>query len=227
MKTRVKVCGITRAEDARLALELGADALGIIQYQPSPRYVPEDRLPELLSVIPPEKLVFVDVSTPTDELERKLGFGPSAFQMHFDLDVSMATLAGWSGLVGKESLWLAPRMDPKETSFPQIIMEFAHTLLVDAFDKEAYGGTGRAGTNWEEFQDWSLLYQHKSWILAGGLGPCNVRAALSATQADRIDVNSGVEASPGIKDPEKLEQLFREVRAWDADRKESQRRSSE
>lgn len=221
MRTRVKVCGITRVEDAERALALGADALGVIVYERSPRAVGEAELGDLLAAIPREKRVLVDVSTPTNELEKWLRFEPAAVQIHFDLEISMATLAGWSGLVGAESLWLAPRVDPQEGSFPQIIMEFAETLLVDAYDKQAYGGTGKAGGNWQCFEDWSLLYQHKRWILAGGLGPENVRRALAATKAQMIDVNSGVEKEPGIKDWDKLERLFAEVRAWDAERGEA------
>ena len=211
MATQVKICGITRAEDAEKALSLGADFIGINLYQKSPRAVPPERVSGLLEVIPRGKRVLVDVSTPSDQLEKYLSLGFDYYQIHFDLDISMATLAAWSGLVGPEALWVAPRIPPEEAHFPQILMEFADTVLLDTYDKEAYGGTGRAGQNWQRFLDCTLLYQHKRWILAGGLSPDNVKDALTATQAEIIDVASGVESAPGIKDPEKLERLFANV----------------
>ncbi|MGC9451227.1 MAG: phosphoribosylanthranilate isomerase [Oceanipulchritudo sp.] len=211
MRTKVKVCGITRPEDAELALSLGARYIGIILYEKSPRAVPPERVPELLGAIPPGKRVLVDVAPGADRLETFLPLGFDAYQIHFDLNTSMASVAAWSGLVGQQALWAAPRIPPGEPHFPQILMEFADTILLDTYDKEAYGGTGRAGRNWQRFLDCTLLYQHKNWILAGGLSPDNVREALDFTNAGTIDVNSGVEARPGIKDPEKLRRLFEEV----------------
>ena len=211
MSTQVKICGITRREDAELALSLGADYIGIILYEKSPRAVPPERVPALLEVVPPGKRVLVDVATPADRLETLLPLGFDAYQMHFDLDISMASVAAWAGLVGQDALWLAPRISPQEPHFPQILMEFADTILLDTYDKAAYGGTGQAGQNWQRFLDCTLLYQHKRWILAGGLSPDNVREALDFTQAETIDVNSGVESAPGIKDPEKLKRLFEVV----------------
>ncbi len=214
MSTRVKVCGITRPEDARAALELGADYIGVIAYDKSPRAVPAERMPGLLEAIPPGKRVFVDVSTPTHEFERYLGMGFDYYQIHFDLDVAIATVAAWAGLAGRERLWLAPRVPETEDGFPQIIMEFADTLVADTYSKAAYGGTGRTG-DWQRFIDWTTLYQHKSWILAGGLSTENIGDALRATAADVVDVNSGVESAPGEKDPAMLREFFRRVRAYD------------
>ena len=208
MSTQVKVCGITRREDAELALSLGADFIGIIAYEKSPRAVPHERIPELLEVIPAGKRVLVDVAPALGRFEEALSLGFDFHQIHFDLDIAMAAVAGWSRLAGPGTLWFAPRIPPSEPHFPQILMEFADTFLLDTFDKRAYGGTGRAGQNWQRFLDYSILYQHKRWILAGGLSPDNVAEAVAFTQAEIIDVNSGVEAAPGIKDPDKLKQLF-------------------
>ena len=120
----------------------------------------------------------------------------------------MAAIAAWSELVGPEALWLAPRIPESIQMFPQILMEFTETILLDAFDKNAYGGTGLSGQNWQRFLDCTVLYQHKRWILAGGLSPDNVVEALDFTQAETIDVNSGVESEPGIKNVDKLRKLF-------------------
>lgn len=215
MATRVKVCGITRPGDAERALSLGADFIGINLYPKSPRAVALEDIPPLMEVIPPGKRVMVDVSTPTDELEARLGLGFDAYQIHFDLDIAMASVAAWAGLVGQHALWVAPRIPPNEPQFPQVLMEFADTVLLDAFDKNRYGGTGHSGQNWQRFLDCTMLYQHKTWVLAGGLSPANIREALAFTQAEVVDVNSGVESAPGIKDASLLEAFFARVKAHD------------
>lgn len=218
MKTHVKVCGITRPEDAEKALSLGAEYLGINVYAKSPRSVTVDQIPALLEAIPAGRRVLVDVSTPTDQLEQYLSYGFDYYQIHFDLNIAMASIAAWSGIVGQHALWVAPRMSEKDLYFPQVLMEFADTVLLDAYHKDSYGGTGIAGQNWQRFLDYTLLYQHKAWVLAGGLSPENILEALSFTQARAVDVNSGVEASPGIKDHDKLEQIFARIKQYDQER---------
>lgn len=215
MRTKIKVCGITSEKDARLALDCGADYLGIIAYEKSPRHAPRENIKPLLEFIPQGKRVFVDVSTPTDTLDEVRKWGFDHYQIHFDLQISMASVAGWSGLVGMDHLWAAPRIPPDEFYFPQVIMEFSETILVDSYSKEVYGGSGNAGGNWQRFLDCKTLYSHKSWVLAGGLNPHNIRDALAFTDAEMIDVNSGVESEPGIKDPELLRAFFENVRTHD------------
>ncbi|QYY35597.1 phosphoribosylanthranilate isomerase [Ruficoccus sp. ZRK36] len=202
----VKVCGITRMADAELALELGADYVGMICYAKSPRSVTLEQARDLCNRIPAGKRVFVDVATGTDELENFADLGFDAFQLHFDLDLGLATVAAWSGIVGAQSLWLAPRL-PEGEEFPQAVLEFADTVVLDSPSKGLYGGTGKTG-NWERFAELSTLYQHKRWVLAGGLGPDNVAEAVRKSGATMIDVNSGVESQPGIKDHAKLRDLF-------------------
>lgn len=211
---KVKVCGITRPEDAVAALELGVDFIGINLYERSQRYVAPSRVPDLLREIPEGRRVLVDVNPGTDELDAYLELGFDFFQLHCPYELGLATLASWSGQVGGAAkLWLAPRTPPGEP-FPQAALEFADTLLVDTFSSDplVHGGTGRAG-NWEQFEIWRTLYQHKQWILAGGLGPDNIVDALEATTPDVIDVNSRVESEPGIKDPEKLRSLLKRIRS--------------
>jgi phosphoribosylanthranilate isomerase len=220
-RTLVKICGITREADAEAALELGADYIGINLFAKSPRSVSEARARELLRVIPEGKRVMVDVATGTDQLPRYRDMGFDAFQIHFDLEISMATLAGWSGLVGADCFWAAPRIPPEEKSFPQIILEFSETLLLDAYSKSAFGGTGVAGSNWQRYIDCSVLYQHKTWILAGGLNPSNVVEALHSTHAPFVDVASGVEAEPGVKSRELLNLFFKNLNTYDNERRPS------
>lgn len=202
----IKLCGVTRPEDAEAALELGVDYLGVNRYPKSPRFVDEPTARDLCNRIPAGKRVMVDVNTGTDELDDQADLGFDAFQIHFDTHTSLATVAAWSGIVGADALWAAPRL-PEDEQFPQAILEFADTVLLDAHSKDVYGGSGQIG-DWARFAELSTLYQHKRWVLAGGLSPANIAQAIAASGASFIDVNSGVEAEPGIKDHAKLRELF-------------------
>ena len=88
-----------------------------------------------------------------------------------------------------------------------MILEFADTIVLDTYSTDAYGGTGRTG-NWQEFDALDDIYSDKRWILAGGLNPDNVKDAIKMSGARYVDVNSGVEASPGVKDHGKLKAFF-------------------
>jgi phosphoribosylanthranilate isomerase len=83
----------------------------------------------------------------------------------------------------------------------------AQTLLVDTFQKGTYGGSGRTG-DWPHFKALRETHPHHHWVLSGGLRPENIRAALQATGAEMVDINSGIEDSPGVKDAVKLDLLF-------------------
>ena len=207
---QIKVCGLTREEDVDMALSLGADYCGFIVYPKSPRGLSLERASELAARVPEGKRVVVDVETGSDELERFRDAGFDYFQIHAGLQVGLATLATWSGLVGKERLWVAPRLAPGD-AFPEAILEFADTVLIDTFSKSQIGGTGEVG-DWEGFASLREMHPHIHWILAGGLSPDNALEAVAATGAEHIDVNSGVESVPGIKDAEKLRSLFKTLR---------------
>jgi phosphoribosylanthranilate isomerase len=202
----VKVCGLTRESDVDLALELGADFCGFIVYPKSQRGLSFERAVELASRVPEGKRVLVDVETGTDDLEHRRDAGFDYFQIHAGLDVGLASLAAWSGLVGREHLWLAPRLKPGD-AFPEMVFEFADTVLLDTYHKDQVGGTGETG-DWSGFAKLKQTYSQTSWVLAGGLKPDNVLGAIAASGADWVDVSSGVESEPGIKNPEKLRELF-------------------
>ncbi len=210
MNLKIKICGITRAEDGELALALGADYVGMICYEKSPRAVDAMEARQLCNTFPPGKRVFVDVNTGTHELENFGDMGFDKFQIHCAYDMDIATVAAWSGIVGRENLWLAPKWPPGEP-FPQLVLEFCDTVLVDTFHKDAYGGTGETG-DWGRFADLLALYPHKEFILAGGLNPGNISDAIRESGAHFVDVNSGVEREPGLKDADKLRELFRILR---------------
>src|SRR5690606_17373656 len=113
-------------------------------------------------------------------------------------------------VVGKDHLWLAPRLAPGDP-FPEYILPYCHGILRDTFSPNQHGGTGVTG-DWSEFLQLKRRYPQVEWILAGGVSPDNLEEALASADPDWVDVNSGVEASPGVKDPERLRQLA-EVRA--------------
>ncbi len=203
---RVKVCGMTRVEDAQLALKLGADYCGVIRYDKSPRMATESQARRLSNSIPAGKRVCVDVSPTPQELEAHGDLGFDYFQVHFDLEVAMATVAAWSGIVGREALWLAPRIPPGEL-FPENVLAFADTILIDSYHAQDYGGTGKTG-NWLGFAELMQRYPDTRFVLAGGLNADNIREAVRVSGARMVDVASGVEASPGIKDPSKMRAFF-------------------
>lgn len=211
MSVLVKVCGLTNELDISASLQQGADYIGVNLYQKSPRAVDLSRAVDLLGEIPPGKRVLVDVATPTHLLEEYKNLSFDYYQIHFDLDIAISSVAAWAGIVGRERLWLAPRIGPREQFFPQIVMEFADTIVLDTYSSDKYGGSGKTG-DWQRFMDWSTLYQHKEWVLAGGLNPDNIEEAIRTTGAEIVDVASGVESSPGRKDHEKLARFFASVR---------------
>lgn len=202
----VKICGVTRPQDGECALRLGADFIGINLYPKSPRYLPEEKVSELLQIIPQGKRVLVDVNTAPEDLERYKRLGFDYYQIHFNHNTELQTLAQWESIVGYENLWLAPRVPPTE-QFPQDILEHSDTIVFDAYSPVEYGGSGKTG-DWGRFHELNTLYNHKNWILAGGLKPENVEEALTQTGATFIDIASGVESAPGVKSRPKLEALF-------------------
>jgi phosphoribosylanthranilate isomerase len=203
-----KVCGMTRAEDARLAAELGADFLGFILYPKSPRYVPLGDAVELARGAPHgPKRVAVMVEPTLDELDWAQEAGFDRFQIHARADLPLAVVRGWSEAVGARELWLAPKLPPGG-AYPADWLPLADTFLVDTYHADGFGGSGKTG-DWSGFAALAAAHPEKTWVLAGGLSPDNVTEALRRSGARLLDVNSGVESAPGVKDAAKL-------RAWAA-----------
>ena len=204
----VKVCGITRLEDGQNAISIGASFLGFIFFEGSPRCIDPETARKIWDGLNPTRTHSVAVTVDPDpsflrEIS-KLGF--DFFQLHFSSSVDPDRICEWAEIVGSENLWLAPRISPEE-DFPVVMLPFADTFLVDAYDKEKFGGTGLS-SDWERFSDWKSKYADKKWILAGGIGPENLRDALARTNPDIVDVNSAVESEPGVKDHEKVKKVF-------------------
>ena len=202
----VKICGITRLEDAELATSLGAWALGFLLWEPSKRYVQ----PAVAAGIARRmrrkiELVGVFVNQPLDDIAGLVEFlGLSHVQLHGDEGPAFCqAVAQRTGAKVIKAARIGHAADLRD-------LDRFHTdyhLLDTVADPGAYGGTGQT---W----DWTLLKQRRNkipLIVAGGLNPDNVAEAIEATHPWGVDVNSGVEASPGVKDPDKLRALFEAV----------------
>jgi len=206
MSVRIKICGITRYEDAKVAESLGVDALGFIFYHKSPRYIAPEEAALIIRQLPPfvsRVGVFVD-----EEIDRVMA-------------VARATGIDTIQLHGSES----PRYCSKlplpvikafsiEPSTDLSLLEQYHVaaLLLDTWSPGRRGGTGR------KF-DWSIArtacIKYDRVILAGGLNPTNLEEALESVQPYGIDISSGVEIKPGIKNPRKMRDAVQVVRAWE------------
>ncbi|AKC82412.1 phosphoribosylanthranilate isomerase [Verrucomicrobia bacterium IMCC26134] len=204
--TCFKICGLTRAADARLAAELGADYIGFILYAKSPRYLAVADYAALRADLPAEpRRVAVMVEPAPDELAAALGAGFDFIQIHARADIPFATVAAWSGVVSPARLWLAPKLPPG-IPFPSLWLPLADTFLVDTFHAEGFGGSGKTG-DWSGFARLAVSHPEKTWVLAGGLSPDNAASARGQSGARFLDVNSGVESAPGVKSPDKLRAL--------------------
>jgi phosphoribosylanthranilate isomerase len=199
---RLKVCGLTSLVDAALADRLGADYLGFVLYPQSPRHLTVAQFRALAANLPDRKKVAVAVEPTMAELKEVASAGFDFVQIHFRVDIPPGTVAAWSEKVGPDHLWLAPKLPP-DADIPAVLLPLAETFLFDAFQADMFGGSGRTA-DWTRFRRHREEYPDRDWILAGGLNPDNVTVALEATGARFVDVNSGVEASPGVKDQAKL-----------------------
>lgn len=202
--TRIKICGITRKEDACLAVELGASALGFNFYSQSPRCITPQTACGIIAGLPPFVCavgVFADQPDPARVLATAEQARVTAIQLH-----------GPRFPASFEPLHPFPviRAVPVTQAFnPETLLpEDTAALLLDAFDPERIGGSGKT-------IDWALASKSKTAgkpvILAGGLTPENVAEAIGIVKPYAVDVATGVESSPGAKDPAKLRAFFAAV----------------
>ena len=203
---KIKVCGLTRLSDAKNASAMGADFLGFIFYPKSPRFLALSEYQTFQSELPDLPKVAVTVLPDSDQLNALLQAGFDYYQIHFPLTGPYRQqVEKWSRQVTPEKLWLAQKVGPKE-EFDENLLPYANTFLWDTYEKGAFGGTGKVG-DWEGFGQVSRKSPDKNWVLAGGLNPGNVREAIEKTGTKQVDLNGGVEKSPGMKDLDKLEQV--------------------
>ncbi len=202
----VKICGITSIEDARVAVDAGADAVGFVLWPGSPRYVSRETARDIAATLPPfVSRVGVFVDPTSDELrDAAEEIGLDVLQLHGNEDLD--ALAPLPRRVLK-AVRVGPGFDPEEAL--QHAGKVAGLLLDAKAEGGLPGGTGRTF-------DWSLaraVRLHASYVvLAGGLTPENVAGAIKLVRPDAVDVSSGVESSPGRKDPDKVRAFIRAAR---------------
>jgi phosphoribosylanthranilate isomerase len=198
----VKICGITRAEDAAVAVALGASALGFIFWPGSPRAIDPHRARAIAATLPPfVTTVGVFVNQPAsfiNSVSNLVGLG--VVQLHGDEDPAFAALV-------KRPVLKAITLPADITA--TALWSSRTMLLVDAHDPVRRGGTGATA-------DWGLaaeLARHRPIVLAGGLTPENVTDAVDWVRPFGIDVSSGVERAPGVKDHQRMIDLFEKLAA--------------
>jgi phosphoribosylanthranilate isomerase len=194
----VKICGITREQDAHDAVEAGADALGFIFVRQSPRFISPDAARKIIQTLPQSVLpvgVFVD-STREALLDAARQSGIRCLQLHGEEtpeDVRNAALPVWKGF----------RVGP-DFKIEQMSAYAAAAYVLDAYVSGRHGGTGTTF-------DWEVALRAKQYgriVLSGGITPQNVALAVTTVRPYAIDVSSGVEESIGKKDKAKIRQLI-------------------
>lgn len=203
---RIKVCGLTSLLDAEFADRCGVDYLGFNLYPKSPRYIGLKKFQAMTDHLPDRKTVAVAVEPTVPELQEMLAAGFDFIQVHFRAETPLATVADWSAAAGPERLWLAPKL-PAGTEIAAEWLPLAKHFLWDTFDKNAFGGTGRTG-DWSGYARHRAAHPQTTWILAGGLSPDNIGEALRQSGANFVDVNSGIETAPGVKDEARLKRFI-------------------
>ena len=197
--TRVKICGITNLEDARYAVESGADELGFNFYKKSPRYISPQNAKAIIEKLPPSVFkvgVYVNESIKNILRTSKIA-GLDAIQLHGDESYEYVT-----DLHSRTKIEIikAVRVDP-DFDWRNAMDFDAHAILFDGFSNDEYGGSGNR-FDWKIAEDAVVMIPYL--YLAGGLSADNAAEAIRTVRPYAVDVASGVESSPGKKDPEKV-----------------------
>lgn len=201
MSVRIKICGLTRIEDARLAGHLEVDAVGVVLWPGSPRAVGVAEAAALCEGLPPFTVrVGVFVAPPLEDVRAAISrVGLGAIQIH-GVDDPTPYRA-----LGVPILWAASLAD--ETADP--VTPAGTTLLLDAHDSARHGGTGRT-IDWTRAR--RISERERRLVLAGGLTAENVARAITEVRPSAVDVSSGVEATPGIKSAVRMKAFVEAVR---------------
>lgn len=202
---KVKICGVTRQEDALLASRLGADYIGFIFYPKSPRYISPEKAGEIIQLLPPEiKTVGIFVNETVERISHVFHeIGLNIVQLH-----SVNNESDYRGIRERGIPYLrVTRISADGSKIPEDNNCYAH--LLDTFDKDEYGGTGKVF-------DWNSIRgagKQKRIFLSGGLNPENVAEAIRIVNPFAVDVSSGVEIEPGVKDKVKMQEFIDKARA--------------
>ena len=212
MRTRAKICGITRIEDIHSAVNAGVDAIGFVFYAPSPRSVTIEQAKELAKHIPAYvQIVGLFVNATADEITQVLEQVPlDMLQFHGD---ETAEQCQQIALQTKRRWYKAIQVKP-ELDIIKAIKSYQHAgasaVLLDAWHPELKGGTGHS-FDWSQFPTLNVPL-----ILAGGLKPENIEDAIKTTRAYAVDVSGGVESAKGIKDQQLIEHFMQGVQRGSA-----------
>src|SRR6187397_588311 len=203
---RIKICGVTRPEDAVGIAEAGADAIGLNFYSASPRFVDDDRAAEIIAAVPGQVAkvgVFVnaDAAAIRDKVQR---LGLDWVQLHGDEPPEF--VAELPGLAVIRAVRLQDRVSVVLPATKGKLIRLPKAVLIDAFSASAYGGTGTT-VAWEAVPEARHRLAGVPVILAGGLTPENVAEAIQIARPDAVDTASGVESSPGVKDLAKVREF--------------------
>lgn len=208
MKVRIKICGLTRRGDLSAAIDAGADAIGLVFYPPSPRYVDLQTAAELARAVPPfVGVVGLFVNADPAEVRATLAAVPiHLLQFHGDEDEAYCRQFERPYL---KAARVKPGMTQGDLLQYTAAFPSAQGILLDAF-VDGYGGGGKVF-------DWSLVPPglDAPLVLSGGLDAANVAEAVRRVRPAAVDVSSGVEAAKGIKDVEKIRAFIAAVRAAD------------
>lgn len=199
---RVKICGLTRSEDVAAAVMHGADALGFVFVPASKRCIPDSVAAELCLKVPAfVARVGLFLDQPADEIRRVLNQVPlSLLQFHGNEDAGFCRQFG-RPYIKSVSLQSGASISDLESGYPD-----AAGILVDSHEPGGLGGTGKT-------VDWNQVRPGKRpLILAGGLNPGNVASAIRQVRPWAVDVSSGVELSPGIKDADAIKRFISEAK---------------
>lgn len=203
MTTKLKVCGIISLEDACTSIESGAEFLGFNFYRKSPRYISPEAARAIIAQLPSDVTtvgIFVNEAQPEVVIEILQVSGVQLAQLHGDEDAAYCSAVGVERVI--KALRVGEGFDVR-----QVLKYPAWAILLDAFDNNLYGGTGKTA-NWDVAREAAKLTR---LFLAGGLSPENIGEAIRAVQPFAVDVNSGIESAPGIKAADKLKQLKQEM----------------
>lgn len=219
--TWIKICGTTNLEDALMAVEAGADALGFVFYDRSPRYLDPEAAREIVRQLPPDvEKVGVFVNGSRDDLETVVkNTGLTGAQIHVNLQRPGESLSQWLEISTLRQRYLvlpadledlAGLMLPKKKGEPP---QRPTAIFLDSGTAEKPGGTGKA-FDWMKAQSTAGVIRTLNFklVVAGGLNPGNVAEAIRILDPWGVDVVSGVEASPGKKDPQKVRAFTKAVR---------------
>lgn len=204
MSVIVKICGITNLDDALDAVDCGADWLGFNFYPDSPRYLEPEKAKEIILEIPPsiEKVgVFVNAQ-PEWVIDITTDLNLDRLQFHGDETPEFCNSFGRA--------WYKAFRFQTESELKQLALYECDWVLADTYVEKAFGGTGVV-SNWDLARK---AGEQKKLILSGGLKPENIEIALEAVKPQAVDVASGVETSPGIKDRYKMEELIKRVKKF-------------